>query len=130
MASRFFPALRRCSAACWHRRSLLATISRRCGRRPPARRPARTGSAASGAPRSLSCCATDPDDLPESAGRIVPGVEVRIVDEQQRALPGGEVGELWIKSPAAMEGYLDRAAETREVLRDGWYRTGDLGAVL
>jgi long-chain acyl-CoA synthetase len=51
------------------------------------------------------------------------------VDEAGRALPQGEVGELWIRTPAAMEGYLHRPEETRAVLADGWFRTGDLVTV-
>jgi long-chain acyl-CoA synthetase len=62
-------------------------------------------------------------------GRPVPGVEVRIVDDEGRALPGGTVGELLIHSPAAMDGYLNAADETRAVLADGWFRTGDLAIV-
>ena len=60
----------------------------------------------------------------------MPGVEIKAVDEDGTPLPDGDVGELWIKSPSAMEGYLNHPDETREVLCDGWYRSGDLGAVL
>lgn len=88
------------------------------------------GYGATEVPRTLSYFANDQEDLPGAAGRIVPGVEMRVVDEQERLLPEGEVGELLIKSPSAMEGYLDHPEETREVLFEGWYRTGDLGSVL
>jgi long-chain acyl-CoA synthetase len=88
------------------------------------------GYGATEVPRTLSYFANDEEDLPGAAGKIVPGVEIRVVDDQERSLPEGEVGELLIKSPAAMEGYLDHPDETREVLIDGWYRTGDLGGVL
>jgi long-chain acyl-CoA synthetase len=81
-------------------------------------------------PRTLSYFANDQEDLPGAAGKIVPGVEIRVVDELDQPLPEGEVGELLIKSPSAMESYLDQPTETREVLNEGWYRTGDLGAVL
>jgi long-chain acyl-CoA synthetase len=80
--------------------------------------------------RPISCLAGDAAQSPESIGRAVPGVEVRAVDDAGRALPAGEVGELWIKSPAAMQGYLNDPQETREVLRpDGWFRTGDLATI-
>src|SRR5205823_13995667 len=47
-----------------------------------------------------------------------------------RALPAGEVGELWIRSPAVMEGYANDPEETRGVLAsDGWFRTGDLATM-
>ncbi len=76
--------------------------------------------------RPISYLAGDANDLPDAIGRAVPGVEVRAVDESGQSLPAGEVGELWIKSPAAMDGYLDSPEETRAVLEDGWFRTGDL----
>src|SRR5207245_3777432 len=51
---------------------------------------------------------------------------VRAVDEVGRPLPPGEVGELWSRTPAAMDGYLDAPEETRAVLEGGWFKTGDL----
>jgi long-chain acyl-CoA synthetase len=68
--------------------------------------------------RPISYLAGDPIDLPDSIGRAVPGVELRVVDE-----------ELWIKTPAAMDGYLRAAEETAAVLADGWFRTGDLATI-
>jgi long-chain acyl-CoA synthetase len=68
--------------------------------------------------RPISYSAADPTEAPDAIGRAVPGVELRIVDD-----------ELWIKSPSAMEGYVNAPAETREVLVDGWFRTGDLATV-
>jgi long-chain acyl-CoA synthetase len=79
--------------------------------------------------RPISYVAGDPADLPEAIGRPVPGVEVRVVDEAGRALPAGEIGELEIKSPAAMDGYLDAPEATRAVLDNGWFKTGDLVTV-
>ncbi|HXH81388.1 MAG TPA: AMP-binding protein, partial [Candidatus Tectomicrobia bacterium] len=73
--------------------------------------------------------AEDPTDLPGGTGRPVPGVQIRIVDDAGRAAPPGEVGELWIATPAAMDGYLGSADETARVLADGWFRTGDLARV-
>ena len=79
--------------------------------------------------RPLSHLAGDPADHPECVGRPVPGVEVRVIDDEGRALPAGEVGELLIRTPAAMDGYLGRPDESRAVLRDGWFHTGDLARV-
>jgi long-chain acyl-CoA synthetase len=80
--------------------------------------------------RPISYLASDPFDSPAAVGRPVPGVEVRIVDDGGRPLPAGEVGELWIKTPHAMQSYLNAPEETREVLtEDGWFRTGDLARV-
>jgi long-chain acyl-CoA synthetase len=68
--------------------------------------------------RPISYLWDDVADEPGSVGRPVPGVSVKVVD-----------GELLIKSPAAMDGYLNAHEETREVLRDGWFWTGDLATV-
>jgi acyl-CoA synthetase (AMP-forming)/AMP-acid ligase II len=62
-----------------------------------------------------------------SAGRALPGVSVKIVDEVGRELPAGQVGEVWIRSPAAMRGYWRNPEATAHALRDGWVHTGDAG---
>jgi acyl-CoA synthetase (AMP-forming)/AMP-acid ligase II len=62
-----------------------------------------------------------------SAGRAVPGVDVRIVDERGAELPAGETGEIAIRSPFAMTGYWRAPELTAETLVDGWLRTGDMG---
>lgn len=79
--------------------------------------------------RPISYLADDPRDLPDAVGRPVPGVEVRIVDDDGQPLGPGESGELWIRSPFAMDGYLRAPEETRAVLADGWFRTGDLATI-
>ena len=76
--------------------------------------------------RPLSYRADDPTDYPDCVGRPVPGVEIRIVDDEGDAATPGEDGELLIRTPAVMDGYLGNAEETRVVLADGWFRTGDL----
>jgi long-chain acyl-CoA synthetase len=76
--------------------------------------------------RPLSYLAEDPADYPDCVGRPVPGVAIRVVDDEGGATRPGEVGELLIRSPAAMDGYLGSPEETRAVLRDGWFHTGDL----
>ncbi len=80
-------------------------------------------------PRPISHSHDAPADFPEAVGRPLAGVKIRVVDEAGRSLPQGEVGELWIKCPGAMEGYLDAPEETEKVLVDGWFKTGDLAAV-
>jgi long-chain acyl-CoA synthetase len=77
--------------------------------------------------RPLSFRADDPSDHPNAVGRPVPGVEIRMVVEEEASRDG--IGELWIKSPAMMDGYLDAAAETNEVISDGWFKTGDLAII-
>ena len=66
-------------------------------------------------------------DVRTSCGAPVPLVSVRIVDPLGADLPDGEVGQVLVRSPMVMAGYLNNAAETERVLRDGWYWTGDLG---
>jgi acyl-CoA synthetase (AMP-forming)/AMP-acid ligase II len=53
--------------------------------------------------------------------------EIRIVDDQGKDCPAGSVGELWIRGDAIMVGYWNNPEATREVLQDGWLKTGDLG---
>lgn len=79
--------------------------------------------------RPLSYLADDPTDLPDAVGRAVPGVEARVIDDEGRALGPGESGELWIRTPAATDGYLGAPEETRAALCDGWFRTGDLATI-
>ena len=63
-------------------------------------------------------------------GHPLPGVSVRIVDPQTMApLPPGQPGLLVVRGPNVMKGYLNQPAKTAEVLRDGWYVTGDVAAV-
>ncbi len=65
-----------------------------------------------------------------STGRtptIVMDVEVR--DEDFRALPVGESGEIWLKSPTLIRGYWNKPEATAQTIKDGWLRTGDLGHI-
>ncbi|GAA2812607.1 hypothetical protein GCM10020219_100920 [Nonomuraea dietziae] len=66
-------------------------------------------------------------ELLSSVGRPVRGVEVRVRDQDGADLPTGEVGEVWVRSPQLMTGYVGDAVRTARALRDGWLRTGDLG---
>jgi long-chain acyl-CoA synthetase len=79
--------------------------------------------------RPLSYSSDDPTDHADCVGRPVPGVEIRVVDDAGSMVPVGETGELLIRTPAAMDGYLDSPEETRAVFDDGWFRTGDLARV-
>ncbi len=64
----------------------------------------------------------------KSAGKPAVGVEVRVVDFDDRELPPGEVGEIVARGPNVMKGYWNRPDINAEVLRGGWLHTGDLGA--
>jgi acyl-CoA synthetase (AMP-forming)/AMP-acid ligase II len=75
---------------------------------------------------------TSPDDDPETiattVGRPRPGFEIRVVDGSGADAAPGEVGEIVMRGPTVMAGYLDDPEATAEVLsRDGWLSTGDLG---
>jgi acyl-[acyl-carrier-protein]-phospholipid O-acyltransferase / long-chain-fatty-acid--[acyl-carrier-protein] ligase len=63
-------------------------------------------------------------------GHPLPGMSVRIVDAETFAtLPLGQPGLLLVRGPNIMQGYLGRPEKTAEVLRDGWYVTGDIAAI-
>lgn len=64
-----------------------------------------------------------------SVGRPVPGVEMKLVQDDWSDIPDDPeaVGEIAVRGPNVMKGYLGRPEATAEVLRDGWFRTGDLG---
>ncbi len=61
-----------------------------------------------------------------SIGQPIEGVEFRLVDEEWNPVPEGGIGEIAIKGHNVMKGYLNRPDETALVMRDGWFRTGDL----
>ncbi len=62
-----------------------------------------------------------------SVGRILPGVEVLLVDSNQRPVPEGEVGELWVRGPNVMKGYYRAPEETAAAINpEGWFNTRDL----
>jgi acyl-[acyl-carrier-protein]-phospholipid O-acyltransferase/long-chain-fatty-acid--[acyl-carrier-protein] ligase len=62
-----------------------------------------------------------------TVGRPISGVQVKVVDlETGEDLPPGKSGMLLVKGPNVMRGYLDEPEKTAEVIRDGWYVTGDV----
>jgi acyl-CoA synthetase (AMP-forming)/AMP-acid ligase II len=69
--------------------------------------------------------------VPGSIGRVAPGAQLRIVDPVRGAECGaGEVGELWMRGPQVMAGYLRRPEATAAMIdAEGWLRSGDLGLV-
>ncbi|MCP5302912.1 MAG: AMP-binding protein [Pseudomonadales bacterium] len=63
-------------------------------------------------------------------GTPVPGTEVKVVDDDGKALPIGTPGELWVKGPQIMLGYWRRPKETQNVLtEEGWLKTGDIAQI-
>ncbi len=70
----------------------------------------------------------DQEMLSKSAGKVVPPFEMKIVDADRKELPHGEVGEIVVRGPSVMKGYLNNPTATKAVLDDdGWYHTSDLG---
>lgn len=70
-----------------------------------------------------------PDDLrasPGTIGRVIPGQELRLLDDQGRDVPEGEVGELYARSEQLVAGYHADEAATRGSMRDGFFSVGDL----
>ncbi|QZD95970.1 long-chain-fatty-acid--CoA ligase [Qipengyuania gelatinilytica] len=61
----------------------------------------------------------------KSAGKAVPGAELKVIGEDGEELPRGEVGELICKSPSNMAGYWNLPDATQSSLKDGWMHTGD-----
>jgi long-chain acyl-CoA synthetase len=62
-----------------------------------------------------------------SVGQPIPGVEVTIRDDEDRALPADEVGEVSVRGENVMLGYYKMPEETARTIRQGWLRTGDMG---
>ena len=65
---------------------------------------------------------------PGSTGRVIPGLQVRIENfETGEDCKTGEVGKIMVKGDSVMKGYFEDPEQTAEVLKDGWYNTGDMG---
>ena len=66
-------------------------------------------------------------ELLGSIGKPAYGVALRIVDDELREVPVGEVGEIATRSDMVFEGYLEMPEETDRATRGGWFRAGDMG---
>jgi long-chain acyl-CoA synthetase len=76
-----------------------------------------------------SCVATlgPYNDRPGSAGKMLPLAAVRLVDDYDRPVPVGQVGEITMKGPMVFKGYWNLPQDNEYAFRDGWHHTGDLG---
>lgn len=61
-----------------------------------------------------------------TVGRIIEGVEIRVVDINEAAVKQGEIGELWVRSPSVARYYNNPEANSRSFSPDGFYKTGDI----
>ena len=66
---------------------------------------------------------------PSSVGPLVPCMEAKVVDEDGSTLAPGRRGELLLRGPNVMKGYLNRPDATAEAIVDGWFRTGDIAEI-
>ncbi len=67
-----------------------------------------------------------PDDIrPGSSGRLVPGYDARIVDDQNQPVPAGEIGNLWISGESTCACYWNQPEKTQHTIDGVWLRTGD-----
>ena len=76
------------------------------------------------------CCTSNPvhgKRKPGTVGLPLPGVAVTVADDQDRPLPAGQVGQVVVRGPNVMRGYLRKPEESAEVLHGGWLHTGDVG---
>jgi acyl-CoA synthetase (AMP-forming)/AMP-acid ligase II len=64
-----------------------------------------------------------------SSGRPISGCELRTLDDEGNGLPEDRIGEIAIRSVSLFDGYRNNPEQTRAVLRDGWYLTGDYGFI-
>jgi acyl-CoA synthetase (AMP-forming)/AMP-acid ligase II len=62
-------------------------------------------------------------------GRALPGVEIRLVDEQGRDVGAGEPGEIWSRGPDLCVGYVDPSVTEAAFDPEGWYASGDIGVL-
>ena len=70
-----------------------------------------------------------PEKLGEKTGSVgipIPGVEIDIRDERDEPVNSGATGQIWARGDNIMAGYWENPERTREVLQDGWLKTGDL----
>ena len=76
-----------------------------------------------------SCLATMGryDDRPGSAGKIIPLSDLRLVDDDNRPVSTGQVGEIVMKGPMVFKGYWGLPEDTVHTFRGGWHHTGDMG---
>ncbi len=67
------------------------------------------------------------NDRPGSAGRVLPLAQVRLMNDYDKEVPLGQVGEITMKGPMVFKGYWNLPEDTAYTFREGWHHTGDMG---
>lgn len=75
---------------------------------------------------SLTAPCDGPEVVATTAGRIIPELEYKVVDDEGKEVPNGEDGELILRGFMNMKGYYQDDAETEKAMGDGWLKTGDV----
>jgi fatty-acyl-CoA synthase len=81
---------------------------------------------------TLTATDFEDDDIvrSETVGKVLPGAEVKVVNDQHEELPAGEVGELACRGFGIMKGYFHMPEKTREAIDEkGWFYTGDMASI-
>jgi acyl-CoA synthetase (AMP-forming)/AMP-acid ligase II len=79
---------------------------------------------------SISQPGDDPETIAHWSGSVIPGVEIRIVDDAGEEVARGEPGEILVRGFNVMKGYLDDPIATAEAIdEDGWLHSGDIGVL-
>ena len=69
------------------------------------------------------------EDYPEAIGYVLADYQAHIIDDQGNVLPAGRTGHLIIRGPGMLDGYLDPPCTREEILKNGWFHTGDLASM-
>ena len=79
---------------------------------------------------TISSCSADdsPEVFLKTVGKPLDGVEIKLVNENNKEVPLGELGEVLVRGPHCEPGYYNNPEATAEVWRDGWFHTGDLAS--
>jgi acyl-CoA synthetase (AMP-forming)/AMP-acid ligase II len=80
-------------------------------------------------PMVITCLKPEEHDRLGSCGRPYTFVEAQVVDEEERPVAVGEVGEIVCRGPQVMARYWERPEETERAFRGGWLHTGDVGRI-